>query len=82
MKIEPLLQKLDVHLDAGRERAPTRLTRFGLGDIVPGTIILDDQGEAVSRIKGEAREEDVRGPVEWLLRGRAGTAPAAMVKRY
>ncbi len=81
-KIEPLLQKLDVHLDVWAGASSDTLDRFGLGDIVPGTIILDDQGEAVSRIKGEAREEDVRGPVEWLLRGRAGTAPAAMVKRY
>lgn len=82
VKIEPLLQKLDVHLDVWSGASSDTLGRFGLGDIVPGTIILDDQGEVISRIKGEAREEDVQGPVEWLLHGRAGAAPAAMVKRY
>jgi thiol-disulfide isomerase/thioredoxin len=81
-KIEPLLTKLDVHLDVWAGSDSDTLGRFGLGDIVPGTIILDDQGEVISRIKGEAREEDVRVPVEWLLHGRSGAAPAAVVKRY
>jgi thiol-disulfide isomerase/thioredoxin len=81
-KIEPLLQKLDVHLDVWSGSNSDTLSRFGLGDIVPGTIVLDEQGEVISRIRGEAREEDVLGPVDWLLHGRTGTAPAAMVKRY
>ena len=58
------------------------LDRFGLGDIVPSTAILDDKGEIVARIMGEAREEDVRGAVDWLLGGRSGPAPAALTKRY
>jgi thiol-disulfide isomerase/thioredoxin len=81
-KIEPLLQKLDVHLDVWAGASSDTLDRFGLGNIVPGTIILDDHGEVVSRIEGEAREEDVRAPVEWLLHGRPGAVPAAHVKRY
>ena len=55
---------------------------FGLGDIVPGTAILDERGEIVARVMGEAQEEDVRRAVDWLLNGREGTAPAPVTKRY
>jgi thiol-disulfide isomerase/thioredoxin len=57
------------------------LDRFGLGDIVPGTVILDDKGEIVARIMGEAKEEDVRNAVDWLLSGKQGTPPPALTKR-
>jgi len=58
------------------------LERFGLGDITPGTVVVDEDGEVVTRVMGEAREEDVKGAVDWLLGGKVGAAPAAMIKRY
>jgi thiol-disulfide isomerase/thioredoxin len=58
------------------------LERAGLGNEVPATMILDEQGEIVARILGQAREEDVKAPVEWLLGGKAGPAPSALVNRY
>ena len=58
------------------------MDRFGLGDIVPGTIILDQQGEIVGRIMGEAREEDIRSRIEWLRNGKQGAAPEPLTKRY
>jgi thiol-disulfide isomerase/thioredoxin len=57
------------------------LDRFGLGEIVPGTVVLDAQGEIVARIMGEAREEDVRTAVDWLLKGKMGTPPPWLTKR-
>lgn len=57
------------------------LDSFGLGNIVPGTVVLDDKGEIVFRIMGEAREEDVRDAVDWLLGGRKGTPPPPLTKR-
>ena len=58
------------------------LDRFGLGNIVPGTAVLDEKGEIVSRVMGEAREEDVRKAVDWLLGGKQGAPPAALTKRF
>lgn len=58
------------------------MDRFGLGNIVPGTAILDQQGEIVARVMGEAREEDVRTAVDWVLNGKAGKPPAQITKRY
>jgi thiol-disulfide isomerase/thioredoxin len=58
------------------------LDRLNLGNLLPATVILDEQGEVIARIMGEAHEEDVREPLEWLLNGRNGAAPAAVTKRY
>lgn len=58
------------------------LGRFGLDDIVPGTLVLDEKGKSVARVMGEAREGDVRKPVDWLLGGKQGDPPTALAKRY
>jgi thiol-disulfide isomerase/thioredoxin len=56
------------------------LSRLGLGIELPATIILDENGEVICRLLGEAREADLRTALDWLLNGRTGPAPAAMVK--
>ncbi len=81
-KIEPYLLKQNIHLDVWVGGNADMLGHFGLGDIVPGTLILDEQGEVVTRIMGEAKDEDVRGPLDWLLNGRQGAAPEQKLKRY
>jgi len=58
------------------------LDRAALGNVLPATMILDEQGEVVARVLGQAREEDIKGPVEWLLNGRDGPPPPAVTKRY
>lgn len=58
------------------------LEHMDLGNVLPATVILDEQGEIVARIQGQAREEDVRKPLDWLLGGKTGPAPAAVTKRY
>jgi thiol-disulfide isomerase/thioredoxin len=58
------------------------LEQISGANIVPATVILDDKGELVRAINGEAREEDVREAVDWLLSGRQGSAPSDRVKRY
>jgi thiol-disulfide isomerase/thioredoxin len=57
------------------------LDSFGLGNIVPGTLILDETGAPIARIMGEAREDDVRKAVDWLLAGKKGDPPQALTKR-
>jgi thiol-disulfide isomerase/thioredoxin len=82
VKIPEVLDRLHIPLASWDDADTDTMDRFGLGNIVPGTVILDEQGEVMSRIMGEAREEDVRGAVDWLLGGRSGPAPAALTKRY
>ena len=81
-KIQPALEKANVTLEAWVGADTDTLGSFGLGDIVPGTAVLDERGEIIARIMGEARDEDVRSAVDWLLSDRSGPAPAAMTKRY
>ena len=51
-------------------------------NVVPATLIIDESGEIVRAINGEAREEDVKEAVDWLLGGKKGQPPAERVKRY
>ena len=81
-KIDKFLarQKLVVEVWLGADLE--MLERAGLGNELPGTLILDEQGEIVARILGQAREEDIKRPLDWLLGGKAGPPPAALVNRY
>ncbi|WP_348267085.1 TlpA disulfide reductase family protein [Edaphobacter paludis] len=81
-KIEPYLMKQDIHLDVWVGGSAELLGRFGMGDIVPGTLILDEQGQVITRIMGEAKDEDIRSRLDWLLNGRQDPAPEQMLKRY
>ena len=81
-KINQFLSRQQFEMEVWMGADLDMLERAGLGNEVPATMILDKQGEIVARILGKAREEDVKGPVEWLLGGKAGPAPPALVNRY
>ena len=80
-KIPGALEKLHVSFDSWTGADTDTLAIFGLGDIVPGTLVLDQNGEPVARVMGEAKEEDVRKPVDWLLNNKNGEPPAPLTKR-
>jgi thiol-disulfide isomerase/thioredoxin len=81
-KVESFLVRQASHLDCWTGADTDTMARVGLGVIVPSTVILDERGEAITRISGEARVEDITTSVDWLLGGRVGTPPAAALKRY
>lgn len=81
-KIEPYLTQQNIHLDVWVGGNADMLGHFGLGDIVPGTLILDDHGQVITRIMGEAKDEDIRSRLNWLLNGRQGPTPEPKLKRY
>ena len=81
-KIPSTLARLNVDFTSWVGADTDTLASFGLGDIVPGTIVLDEAGQPVARVMGEAKEEDVRKPIDWLLDGRKGDPPAPVTKRY
>lgn len=81
-RIEPYLMRQNIHLDVWVGGSADLLGRFGLGDIVPGTLILDEQGQVITRIMGEAKNDDIRSRLDWLLNGRQGPAPEPKLKRY
>ena len=81
-RIPETLARFHVDLESWVGADTDTLDRFGLGNIVPGTAVLDSEGEIVARIMGEAREGDVRGAVDWLLDGKTGPSPTPVTKRY
>ena len=81
-KIPSTVAKLHVDFASWVGADTDTLDSFGLGNIVPGTIVLDETGAPVARVMGEAREEDVRKAVDWLLDGKKGDPPQAVTKRY
>lgn len=85
-KIAPMLERLHVapndHFAVWIGGNTDELASFGLGEIVPGTVVIDPEGQIVTRIMGEARNDDVQNAVNWLLNGRTGNPPPASVKRY
>ncbi len=81
-KIPAKLASLNVSLQSWVDADTDTLDRFGLGNIVPGTVVMDDKGEIVARIMGEAKDEDVRGAVDWLLAGKTGPPPPSLTRRY
>ncbi len=79
--ITAFLTRENVHLDVWAGATTDAMQRFGLTDIVPSTIIIDEGGQPITRITGEAQEDDIRSRVDWLLGGRTGPTPDPVLKR-
>lgn len=81
-KIQPFFHEQNVTLTTWTGADTDTLSRLGLGDVVPATLVLDADGEIIGRISGEARDADVTAYLDWLLHHRSGSAPAPILKRY
>jgi thiol-disulfide isomerase/thioredoxin len=53
-----------------------------LGNELPATLILDADGNIITRIKGEAREKEVRDALDWILGGERRPEPPAVITHY
>jgi thiol-disulfide isomerase/thioredoxin len=81
-KIDLFLKQQSIGMDVWVGGDVDWMERIGLGDVIPATVIVDQNGEVVGRIMGEAKDTDIRERVDWLLGGRQGTAPEPVLKRY
>ena len=80
VKIDGVIAKRGFHLPVWTGATDATLAQFKLGVLVPATLILDDGGEIIGRIEGEAREKDIRSRLDWLLHGRQGKQPPIVQK--
>jgi len=55
------------------------LDRLQMGPAVPATAFLDQDGEIVARIEGQLRPGEIEERLDWLLAGKTGSAPQALV---
>jgi thiol-disulfide isomerase/thioredoxin len=81
-KIELFLSQHNLAMEVWLGADLDMLDRLALGNVLPATVILDEQGEVIARVMGEAHEEDITTPIEWLLNGKSGPAPTPVTKRY
>ena len=51
-------------------------------NVLPATVILDQNGEIMRVVNGEVKDQDITEAVDWLLNGRQGEQPSKRVKRY
>src|SRR6266498_3922656 len=56
------------------------LARLRMGEAVPATAFPNRDGVIVARISGEARNEEIKERIEWLLGDRTGHAPQPFIK--
>jgi thiol-disulfide isomerase/thioredoxin len=80
-RIAAFLAQRNIKIETWTGATTGTMAKVGLGDIVPSTLILDQAGEVITRITGEAREEDIRARIDWLLKGRRGQAPETSLDR-
>lgn len=81
-KIDEFLSHNTLAMDVWLGADLDMLERAGLGNVLPATLILDEQGEVIARVMGQAHVEDIKGPLDWILGGRIGPAPAPAPRRY
>jgi len=81
-KIARFLEKKKIELAVFTGATPQTLKQFGLGEIVPATLILDRDGTVAFRIEGEASKKDISSRVDWLLSERSGKQPKTLIKNY
>ena len=79
-KIPSVVQKRGLTMPVWTGATEKTLTELELGVLVPATLILDEQGNVIGKIEGEAREKDVRSRVDWVLGGRVGKQPKIVQK--
>jgi thiol-disulfide isomerase/thioredoxin len=55
------------------------LAKLGMGEAVPDTAFIDQEGNIVARVLGETPMAELKERIEWLLSDRKGPAPEARV---
>ena len=56
------------------------MDKLSMGEAAPTTAFLDEEGHIVARIWGQMREGEMEERLDWLLGGKKGSAPPALVK--
>ena len=81
-KVSQFAQSHNIGIDVWVGADIDMLDSARLGNELPATLILDADGNVITRIKGEAREKDVRNTLDWILGGEKGAAPPAVITHY
>jgi thiol-disulfide isomerase/thioredoxin len=56
------------------------LARLEMGEAVPATAFLDEEGNIFARVQGEIKREELTERLEWITGDRKGPAPNPLVR--
>jgi thiol-disulfide isomerase/thioredoxin len=56
------------------------LAKLSMGEAVPATAFIDEEGRIVARVSGEIRKDELDERIAWLLSDRKGAAPRSFVQ--
>lgn len=77
--IPEFLEKYGVKYTVWQNATLNDLAKFHLGQGVPDTLFIDEEGKVFARVKGEIRREELDARLEWITGGRKGAAPEPLV---
>jgi peroxiredoxin len=58
------------------------LRDLGLGEGVPGTVILNREGKIVARVLGQISKKELRERIEWTLANESGEFPTPLLDHF
>ena len=79
-KIGAFVQKLNITYPIWTGATDVDMQHLQIGNEVPATLFLDEQGIVRARILGQLRPGELEERVDWLQRNRQGDAPSPLVK--
>jgi hypothetical protein len=78
-QIKPFVEKLRITFPIWTGATTPQMDQFGLGAALPATAIIDPQGQIAFRIIGILERKDLTRRLDYLLSGRQGKAPEAVI---
>lgn len=79
-RIPAFLSKYQVEFPVWYGATGDDLANLGMGEAVPDTAFIDQEGRIVARVLGQMRKEELKERLDWLTGDRAGAAPPPLVK--
>ncbi|GAC1418000.1 MAG: TlpA disulfide reductase family protein [Acidobacteriaceae bacterium] len=79
-KIDQVVAKRKFKIPIWTGATEQTFTELDLGVLVPATLLLDENGDIIGKIEGEARDKDIRSRLDWVLNGRQGKQPRIVQK--
>ncbi len=76
-KVREFVSRLEIQFPIWLEMSADHMEAFGLGDGLPGTVVVDQQGKVAARIKGVTDATQLREVIDRLLHEASATAPPA-----
>jgi thiol-disulfide isomerase/thioredoxin len=79
-KIPEFLKTFDVDFPVWKGATRDDLQRLGMGEAVPATAFLDEEGNIFARVQGEIKKAELLERLTWATGDRKGPAPKALLR--